>query len=427
MATLADDISIPKDISNTLVDPNAYADGRVHEAFRWLRANNPLGRASPDGYEPFWVVTRHADIMEVGSQNRVYANGEKQIILTNEEDARRMHEMRANGQGSRNLIQMDPPEHGLYRMLTQNWFMPGNVKKLEDQIRETARRDVAKFLATGGKCEFVSEIALGYPLHIIMNILGVPEADEQMMLKLTQQIFSPNHAGGEGSEALTPEQKRDMLQAAVAEFQQYFSKLSADRQQSPTGDLATVIANAEIKGEPIPLDRQIGYYILIATAGHDTTSNGTAGVMLALCQNPHIFAQVKADLSLIPALIEESIRWVTPVKHFMRSALEDTVLGGRNIAKGDLLMLSYASGNRDESVFEDPYTFRIDRTSNKHIAFGHGAHICLGQFLARMEMRVLMEELLPHLKSVSLDGEPKLSPVNFISGPESIPLKFEVA
>jgi cytochrome P450 len=427
MATLADDISIPKDISNTLVDPKAYADGRVHEAFRWLRANNPLGRATPDGYEPFWVVTKHADIMEVGSQNRIYANGEKQIILTNEEDARRMYEMRESGQSSRNLIQMDPPEHGLYRMLTQNWFMPGNVKKLEAQIRETARRDVAKFLATGGKCEFVSEIALGYPLHIIMNILGVPEQDEPMMLKLTQQIFSPNHAGGEGEEALTPEQKRDMLQAAVIEFHQYFSKLSADREQNPTSDLATVIANAEIKGEPIPLAKKIGYYILVATAGHDTTSNGTAGVMLALCQNPHVFDQVKADPSRIPALIEEAIRWVTPVKHFMRSATEDTVLHGRNIAKGDLLMLSYASGNRDEDVFEDPYTFRIDRAANKHIAFGHGAHVCLGQFLARMEMRILMEELLPHLKSVSLDGEPKLSPVNFISGPESIPLKFEVA
>ncbi|MFC3172760.1 cytochrome P450 [Novosphingobium bradum] len=426
MATQTQDATIPQDIANTLVDPRAYADGRADEALRWLRANNPLGLARPDGYEPFWVVTRHADIAEVGGQNKLFHNGDKQIILTTREDAERMYAQRESGNASRNLIQMDPPQHGKYRMMTQSWFMPSNLRKLEPQIREIARKTVAKLLATGGECEYVTQIAHGYPLHVIMTILGVPQEDEPLMLKLTQEIFSPNHAGDENSQ-LTPEQKRDKLQAAVAEFHDYFGKLSADRQKNPTDDLATVIANAQIGGEPIPLAERIGYYILVSTAGHDTTANATAGCMLALTQFPEEFAKVKADPALLHHLAEEAIRWTTPVKHFMRSAVEDTVLAGRNIAAGDLLMLSFLSANRDEAVFEDPYTFKADRQPNPHLGFGHGAHVCLGQFLARMEIRILMEEMLPHLKSVSLTDTPRLAPVNFISGPEYIPLKFEAA
>jgi cytochrome P450 len=166
--------------------------------------------------------------------------------------------------------------------------------------------------------------------------------------------------------------------------------------------------------------------VIVATAGHDTTSSSTAGALWALAENPAELARIQADPSLIPGLVDVAVRWTTPVKHFMRSATEDTVLGGQKIAKGDWLMLCYASGNRDEDVFEDPYVFRADRSPNKHVAFGFGAHLCLGQHLAKMEMRILFEELIPRLKSVSLAGEPRMTQATFVNGLKSLPINFEL-
>ena len=168
----------------------------------------------------------------------------------------------------------------------------------------------------------------------------------------------------------------------------------------------------------------MSYYIIVATAGHDTTSSSTAGAIWALAENRSEFAKVKADPSLIPGLVDEAIRWMTPVKHFMRSATADTELRGRAIAKGDWLMLCYPSGNRDEEVFDDPYAFRVDRKPNRHLAFGYGAHPCLGQHLAKMEMRILWEELLPRLQSLELAGEPKLTQASFVNVPKSVPIRF---
>jgi cytochrome P450 len=427
MTAVSHDVAIPRDIANTLVDRSAYADERAKEAFRWLRANNPLGLAEPDGFEPMWVATKHADIMAIGSQNKLFANGDRQIILTSKADMERVYRMRQDeGNSTKNLIQMDPPQHAKYRLMTQSWFLPQNLRKIEDQIRTTARRYVDKVLATGGRCDFVETLALGFPMHVIMTILGVPEEDEPLMHKLTQQIFAQDDQSGSGDAASAAE-RSSSLQAAVMEFALYFGKITEDRRRNPRGDLATVIANAEVDGQPIPPREQLGYYIIIATAGHDTTTNSSAGSMLALCQNPGEFAKLKSDPSLIPSMIEESIRWTTPVKHFMRSAKEDTEVRGRKICKGDLLMLSYYSANRDEEVFEDPYAFRIDRQPNKHIAFGHGAHVCLGQLLARMEMRILWEELLPRLNSVGLYEDARYHPANFINGPNFVPLAFEPA
>ena len=219
----------------------------------------------------------------------------------------------------------------------------------------------------------------------------------------------------------------EMLAAIFKDFSAYFSGISADRRARPREDLATVIANAKVDGAPIGDRDAMSYYIIVATAGHDTTSSSTAGAMWALAENPALFARVKGDPSLIPGLVDEAIRWTTPVKHFMRMATADATLGSRRIAKGDWLMLCYASGNRDEAVFEAPFEFRPERKPNKHLAFGYGAHLCLGQHLAKMEMRILFEELFPRLRSVALDGTPRNSEATFVSGPKSLPLRFELA
>ena len=354
----------------------------------------------------------------------MFLNGCRQIILTSKADLEEVYRLRSkDGQDARNLIQMDLPEHAKYRMLTQSWFMPSNLRKIEGEVRATARQFVDKLLATGGRCEFVETVALHYPMRVVMTILGVPVEDEPLMHKLTQQIFTQDEqSDGEG--AISSHDRKSSLEAARQEFARFFGALAEDRRRNPRGDLATVIANAKIDGEPLPFGQELGYFILMATAGHDTTTNGTAGSMLALAQNPGEFAKLKADPSLITSMVEESVRWTTPVKHFMRNAKEDAEVAGRRIAKGDLLMLSYYSANRDEAVWDDPYSFRVDRPNNGHLAFGHGAHVCLGQFLARMELRLFWEELLPRIKSLGLDGEATTHPANFINGPNHVPLVF---
>lgn len=422
--------AIPDTIARTLVDPSAYADERIHDAYRWLRANNPLGRAEVPGFDPFWVVTRHADILEVSRQNALFHNGDRSTTLTRQADDALVRKITGTPHFVRSLVQMDAPDHPKYRALTFKWFAPGSVKKLEDDIRLLARQEVDRMAALDGRCEFMADVALGYPLHVIMNILGVPMADKAKMLTLTQDIF-----GGQDIDkdkraktlaALPGFIYRYLVRAFLADFTKYFMKIAKDRRAKPRDDLASVIANAVIDGEPISDREATGYFTIVATAGHDTTSSSLAGGMGVLARDPELLDRLKADPSLIPAFIEEAIRWTSPVKTFMRTATEDTEFAGRRIAKGDWLMLCYASGNRDEAVFDDPFAFRLDRKPNRQLSFGYGAHVCIGQHLARLELKCLFEELLPRLKSVSLDGATSFTHSWFVNGPRCLPLRFEI-
>jgi hypothetical protein len=282
----------------------------------------------------------------------------------------------------------------------------------------------------------VSEVALWYPLQVIMAILGVPDEDAPLMLKLTQETFgsldpdviarSQMLTEKVGLMAGSGNAQVDLIQLAQAFFQ-YFGAMIADRRANPRDDVATVIANGMIDGAPIPEREALSYFVIIATAGHDTTSSTAAGGLEQLARQPEALARLRADPGLIPLFVEESIRWVTPVKHFMRTATADTELAGRTIRKGDGLCLFYWSGNRDEAVFAEPFRFDATRDPNPHIAFGHGVHLCLGLHLARLELRILFEELLPRLKSVELAGEPKLSLANFVSGLKTLPLRVQWA
>lgn len=423
-------MSIPQEIAWDIVDPQAYADGgRVDRAFAWLRQNAPVEVAELEAFDPFWVITRHADILEVERQNDLFHNGDRATVLTNKEADKKVREMMGGSPHLvRSLVQMDNPDHMNYRRLTQSWFMPQNLKKLEARIREIARSFVDRMAEHGGRCDFARDVAFLYPLHVIMEVMGVPEADEPRMLKLTQELFgsADPDLNRTGKEITDVGEGVDTVQAVVMDFMNYFNAITEDRRAKPREDLCSVIANGQIEGQPLGHLEAMSYYIIAATAGHDTTSNTTAGGLWALAENPDQFARLKADPSLINSYLEESIRWVTPVKHFMRTATADAEVGGRKIAKGDWMMLSYPSGNRDESVFADPFKFDIGRSPNKHVAFGYGAHVCLGQHLGRMEMRILWEELLPRLESVELDGEPRRMAANFVCGPKSVPIRFKM-
>ena len=427
----ADADIIPNDIAITIISPKAFAEDRpVHDAFAWLRANMPLAQAQVEGIYPFWVVTRHADILEVSRQNALFHSGDMPTTFTSIEGDAIVRKMTGGSPHLlRTLVQMDAPDHPKHRLLTQSWFLPQNIRGLEARIRQIARAHVDHMASLGGECDFVKDVALTYPLRVIMEILGVPPADEPRMLKLTQELFG----------AADPELQRatsgvdegagnlEALQAVIADFFMYFKSITDARKVAPGPDLASVIANGVIDGAPINDFEAMSYYVIVATAGHDTTSSSTAGAVWGMCQFPDAFAAVKADPSLIPGLVEEAIRWVTPVKHFMRSATEDTQIAGRKITKGDWLMLCYPSGNRDEAVFDDPDRFNPARNPNRQIAFGYGAHLCLGQHLAKMEMRILFEELMPRLQSLEFAGTPTRAEANFVGGPKRLPIRYTMS
>jgi cytochrome P450 len=424
--------TLPPEIAASLIDPKAYGEWeQLNRNFTWARANMPLGRAENPGFDPFWAVTRHADILEVSRNNARFASAVRSPTLIDQVGSEIVKSVTPSGDGHliRSLVQMDAPDHMKYRLLTQSWFMPKNLKTIEARIREIARNAVDAMLTMGGSCDFARDIAAFYPLRVVMNLLGVPEEDEPRMLMLTQQIFGPTdpELNRARAEITSPQQAIDMLRFVIADFENYFSGITADRRKNPKEDIATIIATATVNGAPVPDREANGYYIIIATAGHDTTSASTCGAIMELAKNPALFERYRDGTADMAGLIEEAIRWTTPVQHFMRSATEDTELGGQKISKGDWLMLCYASGNRDEAVFDDPFTFNPDRTPNNQVAFGYGGHVCLGQHLARMEMRILMEELLPRLTSLELAGAPARVEATFVGGLKRLPIRFSAA
>lgn len=430
------DPNIPSDIAETIVDPYAYQDGdRVDQAFATLRRDIPLGVAKPKGYDPFWVVSRHKDILAIERQNEVFHNGDRATTLVDANTDASVREMMGGSPHLvRSLVQMDNPDHKNYRGLTADKFMPQELKALEARVRTIAKSFVDHMAELGekndGRCDFAKDVAFLYPLHVVMELLGVPQADEPKMLKLTQELFGSadpelNRTGeGRGSD---PKKALEGMSGTIAEFIEYFTAVTEDRRATPREDIASAIANGKIEGEPLGVLEAMSYYIIVATAGHDTTSASTAATLWELAKSKEKLERVKNDPKLIPLMVEESIRWATPVKHFMRTATQDTEVSGQQIKKGDWLMLCYPSGNRDEDLFEEPFEFKIDRQPNRHVSFGYGAHICLGQHLARMEMRALWEELLPRLEHVELDGEPTRMVANFVCGPKSIPIKFKMS
>ncbi len=420
-------MALPIELAQTIIDPKAYSQRElVDDAFRTLRATAPLAKAELDGFEPFWVVTRHADIKEIERQPDIFHNGDKSTFLSNIEGNARV-KMLTGGEPNliRSLVSVDGKEHKDLRGIVFPHITPRAIKPLEDQIRAIAREFVDHMLSFDGECDFAADVAFLYPLRVIMTVLGVPQEDEPFMLKLTQELF--NNADPELNRAraeLSPEDMLKSLWETTMELERYFAAVTEKFRANPTEHINSLIANAKIDGEYLNHRQMMGYYIIAATAGHDTTSNTTAGAMWALAEKPEMLAQMKADPALINAFVEESIRWEVPVKHFMRSAVADCEIGGQQIKAGDWLMLSYQSANRDETVWADPFEFRIDRESNPQIAFGYGVHVCLGQHLARMEMRILWEELFQRLESVELAGKCERTISNFVCGPKHVPIRF---
>jgi cytochrome P450 len=414
-----------------VIDPKTYGDWKAAlDMFEGLRRDTPVVRVEDDGlHDPFWLITRHDDVMRISKDNATFLNNPRPVVFS----IRSAIEFAKSVTGSNmlvdSLVVFDAPIHPKYRKLTQEWFMPKNLKLLEDEIRALAKRTLDRLIDNGPEGDFVKLVSAPYPLHVVMQILGVAEEDEPRMLFLTQQMFGgqDEDLNKSGTADMSAEQITMLVAGAVKSFEEYFAELAAKKRAQPTEDVASVIANALVDGAPLNDRDMAGYYIILAAAGHDTTSASTAGAMLALAQDPAQFQRLKADRSLLPGIVEEAIRWTTPVQHFMRTAAEDVEIGGQKIAKDDWLMLSYVSANHDESVFPDPRTFDAARSPNRHLAFGAGAHQCLGLHLARLEMRILFEELLDRLDMIELAGEPKRANSTFVGGLKTLPLRYRAA
>jgi cytochrome P450 len=398
---------IMDEAAKVFADPLAYADeSKLHAALTHLRANAPVSWVDVPDYRPFWAITKHADVMDIERANTVFTNSPRPVLATIEGDEQQA------AIGVSTLIHMDDPQHRAVRAIGADWFRPKAMRALKLRIDELAKRYVEHMLSVGPECDFVQEVAVNYPLYVIMSMLGIPEPDFPRMLKYTQELF-----GAEDAELQRGTSKAEQISVLLEMFQ-YFNELTASRRANPTEDLASAIANATIDGESMSDIDTVSYYLIIATAGHDTTSAVISGGLHALVENPDQRERLRVNMDLMPLATEEMIRWVTPVKEFMRTAREDTAIRGVDVAEGESVLLSYVSSNRDEDVFEDPFRFDVGRDPNRHNAFGYGVHFCLGAALARMEVNSFFSELVSRLESVELTSDPEYTATIFVGGPK---------
>ncbi|MEV0627246.1 cytochrome P450 [Nonomuraea wenchangensis] len=416
---MATTLTSAEEAGRCLATPTAYTDeARLHEALTLLRRESPVRRVEADGYRPFWAVTRHADVLEIERDNALWLSAPRPVLRRAEVDAA-LEAHRARGDGLKTLVHTDDPEHRELRAIGADWFSPKAMRELQPRVRELARRYVDLLAEHGGRCDFVREVAAHYPLRVILSLLGLPESDFPLMLRLTQDLFGQDddsrRRGGEEAAAHT---------SVLADLLGYFRELTAARRARPTGDLASAIANARVDGRPLSDADAASYYVIIATAGHDTTTSTIAGGLEALVRHPGELRRLREDPGLLAPAAEEMIRWVSPVKAFMRTAAADTAVRGTPIRAGESVLLSYPSANRDEEVFDGPFRFDVGRTPNRHLAFGAGVHYCLGAGLARMEIQALFAELVPRLAEVGLDGEPAWLATTFVGGLKTLPIRY---
>ena len=410
-------------IGDAVANPQTYADPvACHALFTRLRAEAPVRWTTPATTRPFWVLSRHADVIEVERQPEVFLSGPRLELFSLDQEAAIQAAHAGRSAVSRTVLHMDGAEHRGYRGITQGWFMPARLKKLEQGLDELATEYIDALAESGGEADFVATVSVWYPLRVILMILGLPRGEAPELLRLTR-----NFVGRDVPEAKPADGSREsILVEAAQEIFGYFRDVYRDRLRQPRDDLASVIAHATIDGRPIEDLEAMSYYLLIGLAGHDTTNSTLSGGLLALIENPAERTRLQANPDLLPLAIDEMLRWVSPVRSFMRTASRDYRLRDQDIQAGQALLMSFPSANRDEAVFEQPFAFRIDRKPNAHIAFGHGAHVCLGQFLARMELRALFRELLSRLESIELSGSTAWLPGITSGSLMRLPIRYRI-
>lgn len=404
-----------------IVSPQVYAaPALLHERLSRYRREQPVAWIDQAPYRPFWAVLRHADIVEVEKQHRRFINEPRANLIPREVEDRTIAALGKRTAAVRTIIDMDEPDHRKYRNVTQSWFLGPGVARFQAEIDAVCDRWLDRMRELDGQCDFARDIANHVPLAVIMKILGLPEEDTDFVLRSTQQLFGasdPDMRDDSGDYGMT------VFQALMA----YLAEVVAQRRRRPTDDLSSVIANGLVDGAPMAMLETLSYLMIAATAGHETTSSAMAGGLLALLQHPDQMRQVAERPQLWGGTaMDELLRWVTPVRHQMRTATEDYVLRGQKIRAGDGLAMMYLSANRDDEVFADPFRFDLERPAGRHLAFGTGAHFCLGRLLAMTELRTLFKQLFARLETIELAGEARPAQSNFIGGLKALPVRYRM-
>ena len=372
-----------------LASPDAFVDGPPHEALAVLRRTDPVHWQPMEGEPGFWAVMRHADVAHVARHTEIFSASEGGIVL--EDMGPENLAMQRNM-----LLAMDPPVHTEHRAPLSLHFRARVIGAIEERVRELCRAITAE-ARERRDVEFVHEVASPLPTQVIGQLFGLPQQDWAHIHELAERNTSfqdPDIADGSN-------------EAAMREMAMYAIELAANRRNADrTDDLTSAILDADFGGQPMSDIEFGGFFVQLVTAGNDTTKGMLGSGLLTLLQHPDQLAELRADRSLMPAAVEEIIRYANPLHYFRRTALADVELSGTHIAAGDKVAMYYTSANRDDEVFRDPQAFDIHRHPNPHLSFGIGSHFCLGVHLARLEGKVFFEELLDSFATIELTGEP---------------------
>ncbi len=387
-------------------------EGYPHAEWTWLRKHAPVFWYDRPGFDPFWAITKHADIVEIGKRPEDFIIAPRLAVFT--------QESRPPEDPARHLLNMDPPDHGKYRRVVAKWFTPRTVKVWQPKV-EKLTREILDKAGQQRELDFVSEVSAPITIAVIALMLGVPEQDWHLLFRWTNEIIA-----SEDPEYQHGRTARETGDAAREDLFRYFAALSEERKKSPQDDILSVVVHGQVDGKPLPVFELLSYYFLLVVAGNETTRNAMTGGVQQLIENPGELAKLQTKPELVDGMVEETVRWVTPVNQFARTATRDVRVRDQLVKQGQSVCLFYASGNRDEEIFEQPFSFRIDRNPNDHIGFGRGEHVCLGAHLARLELRTLFAQLRERLVSIERTGPVDRIHSSFIGGIKRAPVRWEL-
>lgn len=373
-----------------LVDADSYArNGYPHELWTRLRATDPVARVEPETHVPFWAVTRHADVVHVAAHPELFSSAQGITLRPTG----------ATIPPSEIVVMLDPPKHAKVRRVLSGRFTPRAVRACADDLDRIAG-EVVESAVGADPLDFVARVAAPFPLAVVAWLLGVPRDDWELMFRWTNEII-----GKDDPEYRQPgETPGQTIKRARREVHAYFIQLIEARRNDPDDGLVSALIAGEIDGRPLDDEQLLGYCELLVEAGNETTRNAISGGLLAFAEHPAEWDRLRADPSLVDLAADEILRWVSPISHFARTALRDCQVSGATIAAGDQLAIYFASANRDEGVFADPFDFRIDRRPNPHLAFGFGEHVCMGAHMARLELQAVFRHLLTRLEAFEVVG-----------------------
>ena len=400
-----------------IVSPDHYQkNGYPHAEWTYLRKHQPVCYIERPRVDPFWAITKGADIREISIQPRQWLNGPRLAVFMLDEGA----EGPPPELPLRHLLNMDPPQHGEYRSILSQYFTPRSIRALEPEIAKITT-EILDDVMDRGECDFVTEISSKVPVAVIAEMLGVPRKDWPTIFRWTNEVI-----GGGDPEFQRGKDANETFAQARLEMFQYFTDLVEESRKHPGSDVTSIVSNATVNGEPLPALELLSYLFLLVVAGNETTRNATSGGLLAFIENPEQFRRLKSDPTLIKTAVEEMVRWTSPVIQFARTAVSDTVVRGQKIRAGESVCLFYPSASRDEDVFAEPFKFDIGRNPNPHLSFGIGEHFCLGANLARLELAVIFTELAKRLDHAEMAGPVERLRSSFVGGVKHMPIRYKL-